>query len=91
MVEAMLQSPNFLFHLEGGPDGQSVDYDIASRLSYLLQDTMPDKLLLDAAAKGELRTAAGRETPPRAVCSTIRARTRRSMSISISGCDSTAC
>jgi hypothetical protein len=65
VVEAMLQSPNFLFHLEAGPDGQSVDYDIASRLSYLLQDTMPDKVLLDAAAKGELRTAAGRDAATR--------------------------
>jgi uncharacterized protein DUF1592/uncharacterized protein DUF1588/uncharacterized protein DUF1587/uncharacterized protein DUF1595/uncharacterized protein DUF1585 len=65
VVEAMLQSPNFLFHLEAGPDGQSVDYDIASRLSYLLQDTMPDKALLDSAAKGELRTAAGRDAATR--------------------------
>jgi len=65
VVEAMLQSPNFLFHLEAGPDGQSVDYDIASRLSYLLQDSMPDKFLLDAAAKGQLRTAGGRETAAR--------------------------
>ena len=65
VVEAMLQSPNFLFHLESGPDGRSVDYDIASRLSYLLQDTMPDKALLDAAAKGELRTPAGREAATR--------------------------
>jgi len=65
VVEAMLQSPNFLFHLESGPDGQSVDYDIASRLSYLLQDTMPDQILLNAAAKGELRTAAGRDAATR--------------------------
>ncbi len=65
VVEAMLQSPHFLFHLEAGPDGHSVDYDIASRLSYLLQDTMPDKTLLEAAAKGELRTAANRERATR--------------------------
>jgi len=65
VVEAMLQSPNFLFHVEGGPDGRNVDYDIASRLSYLLQDTMPNKALLEAAAKGELRTAAGRESATR--------------------------
>jgi hypothetical protein len=65
VVEAMLQSPNFLFHLENGPDGRSVDYDIASRLSYLLQDTMPDQALLDAAAKGELKTEAGRVTAAR--------------------------
>src|SRR5206468_9314354 len=36
VVEAMLQSPKFLFHVEAGPDGRSVDYAIASRLSYLL-------------------------------------------------------
>jgi len=65
VVEAMLQSPNFLFHVEGGPDGRSVDYDIASRLSYLLQDTMPNKALMEAAARGELRTAAGRESATR--------------------------
>jgi len=65
IVEAMLQSPNFLFHTEGGPDGKAIDYDIASRLSYLLQDTMPNKELLASAAKGELRTAAGRESATR--------------------------
>jgi hypothetical protein len=65
VVEAMLQSPNFLFHLEAGPDGRSNDYDIASRLSYLLWNTMPDQALFEAAAKGELRTAADREKAAR--------------------------
>jgi hypothetical protein len=65
VVEAMLQSPKFLFHVEAGPDGRSVDQAIASRLSYLLWDTMPDQALLDAAARGELRTAAGRERAAR--------------------------
>jgi len=74
VVEAMLQSPNFLFHLEGGPDGHLVDYDIASRLSYLLQNTMPDKLLMQAAAKGELRTPAGREKAARRLLDDPRAR-----------------
>ncbi len=60
VVEAMLQSPNFLFHVEAGPDGQSADYDIASRLSYLLWNTMPDEALFAAAEKGELRTVEGR-------------------------------
>ena len=73
VVEAMLQSPNFLFHLEAGPDGESVDYDLASRLSYLLQDTMPDKALLEAAAKGELRTPAGRESATRRLLADPRA------------------
>jgi hypothetical protein len=61
VVEAMLQSPNFLFHVEAGPDGQFSDYDVASRLSYLLWNTMPDAALFEAAAKGELSAAAGRE------------------------------
>jgi hypothetical protein len=57
----MLQSPNFLFHVESGPDGRFADYAGASRLSYFLWDTMPDQSLLDAAAKGELRTTEGRD------------------------------
>ncbi|HUA83269.1 MAG TPA: DUF1592 domain-containing protein [Bryobacteraceae bacterium] len=65
VIEAMLQSPDFLFHVEDGPDGRSTDYDIASRLSYLFWDTMPDQALFDAAAKGELRTEAGREAQAR--------------------------
>jgi hypothetical protein len=65
VVEAMLQSPNFLFHVEAGPDGTHADYDVASRLSYLLWNTMPDDALFDAAAKGELSSAAGRERAAR--------------------------
>ena len=65
VVEAMLQSPNFLFHVEAGPDGRYTDYDTASRLSYLLWNTMPDDALFEAAAKGELATDAGRERTAR--------------------------
>ena len=54
VIEAMLQSPSFLFHLEGGPDGRSRQYSVASRLSYFLWDTMPDEDLLRAAEAGEL-------------------------------------
>ena len=61
VVEAMLQSPNFLFHVEAGPDGKSVDYDTASRLSYLLWNTMPDAELFAMAEKGELRSVEGRQ------------------------------
>jgi hypothetical protein len=60
VVEAMLQSPHFLFHVEAGPDGKSEDYDTASRLSYSLWNTMPDEALFAAAAKGELRSVDGR-------------------------------
>ena len=65
VVEAMLQSPNFLFHVEAGPDGKYADYDVASRLSYLLWNTMPDDALFEAAAKGELSAVAGRERAAR--------------------------
>jgi hypothetical protein len=65
VVEAMLQSPNFLFHVEAGPDGRHADYEIASRLSYLLWNTMPDQALFGAAAKGELSTPAGRDAAAR--------------------------
>src|SRR5262245_50729958 len=61
VVEAMLQSPKFLFHTESGPDNRSRDYAVASRLAYFLWDTMPDRRLLDAAASGELRTPEGVE------------------------------
>lgn len=56
VVEAMLQSPHFLFRMERA--GEHSQYYLASRLSYFLWDTMPDDLLLAAAAKGELATAA---------------------------------
>ena len=57
VVEAMLQSPSFLFHLEDGPGGQSRQYGVASRLSYFLWDTTPGGELLHAAEAGDLGTA----------------------------------
>jgi hypothetical protein len=70
VVEAMLQSPKFLFHVESRlrAEGASAsDYEIASRLSYFLWDTMPDRRLLEAAANGELRTADGLERVARSM------------------------
>ena len=55
VVETMLQSPHFLFHLASG------NYAAASRLSYFLWDTMPDAELLRAAETGEIPTPAGVE------------------------------
>ncbi len=52
VVEAMLQSPKFLFHVERAEVG---DYEIANRLSYALWNTMPDRALFEAAASGQLR------------------------------------
>jgi hypothetical protein len=71
VVETILQSPHFLFHLEPGP------YYTASRLSCFLWDTMPDEELLRAAAAGELAQKAGIEKQVRRMLADNRA--RRSM------------
>ncbi len=51
-VEAILQSPKFLFRVENGA------YEAASDLSYFLWDTMPDRELFGAADSGELSSEA---------------------------------
>jgi hypothetical protein len=70
MVTALLQSPHFVYRFElGVPDAQSAqpaagargryalgDYEIASELSYLLWQSMPDEALFAAARAGELHT-----------------------------------
>jgi uncharacterized protein DUF1592/uncharacterized protein DUF1588/uncharacterized protein DUF1587/uncharacterized protein DUF1595/uncharacterized protein DUF1585 len=71
VVEAMLQSPKFLFHIPA--TGAQGDYAVASRLSYYLWNTMPDRRLLDTAAKGELRTAAAIERMARSMLDDPRA------------------
>ena len=62
-ISAILQSPNFLFRVETGEDADGgrryTDYEMASRLSFFLWDTLPDQELLDAAEAGELVTEAG--------------------------------
>jgi hypothetical protein len=66
LLEAMLQSPGFLYHWETDPgpaikDGSVVqlgNYQIANRLSYFLWGSMPDSALFAAAAAGQLATAA---------------------------------
>ncbi len=54
VVEAMLHSPSFLFRVERGANSPHAQYEIASRLSYFLWDTMPSAELLRAAADGRL-------------------------------------
>jgi hypothetical protein len=54
VVEAMLQSPNFLFRLDEAANPSWKPYAAASRLSYGLWDSMPDNRLLNMAASGEL-------------------------------------
>jgi Protein of unknown function (DUF1592)/Protein of unknown function (DUF1588)/Protein of unknown function (DUF1595)/Protein of unknown function (DUF1585) len=66
VVRGMLQSPNFLYHWEVGDATPSLvgglitltPYQVASRLSYLLWQTMPDDTLLTAADNNQLSTPA---------------------------------
>lgn len=63
VIEAVLQSPQFLYLLEDetlDDDTRTVvGYEMASRLSYLLWQSAPDAALYEAAAAGELDTQDG--------------------------------
>lgn len=68
VLEALLQSPSFLFRVERGePDAARpgvaalTGYELATRLSYLLWGTTPDAELLEAAGTDELASADGVE------------------------------
>jgi mono/diheme cytochrome c family protein len=61
-LQAVLASPQFIFRLERAPAGvkpgqnyRLADIDLASRLSYFLWSTVPDKELVDIAMKNQLR------------------------------------
>jgi hypothetical protein len=61
VVQGLLQSPWFLYHMEFGADGVNdgavirlTGHELASRLSYFLWNSMPDDTLLAAATAGEL-------------------------------------
>jgi len=63
----VLQSPHFVFRVELGEpnpdaDGQRFsNYEMASRMSFLLWNTLPDAELMAAAESGELTTEDGLE------------------------------
>ncbi|MCA9582743.1 MAG: DUF1592 domain-containing protein [Myxococcales bacterium] len=67
VIEAMLQSPGFLYHWELGAEAavevdgivELNDWEIASRLSFLLWRTIPDEELLDSAEAGLLHDTDG--------------------------------
>src|SRR5690606_1945037 len=66
VAATMFSSPSFLFRVElssapGGGISRPTDYEMATRLSYLLWQTMPDAELFEAADAGELVTRAGIE------------------------------
>ena len=68
IAEAMLQSPDFLFRSEPGA------YGAASRLSYLLWNTLPDRELTRLAEVGALRGAPRIEAAARRLLADPRAR-----------------
>lgn len=65
VIDAMLQSPHFIYKIEAGsvpgPDGRIPlsGYEIATKLSYMFWNTMPSDALMTAAGAGELDTPAG--------------------------------
>ncbi len=64
-IEELLQSPHFVYRPELGSDADENslvalnDYELASRLSYTLWNTMPDATLMAAADAGDLVTDTG--------------------------------
>jgi hypothetical protein len=59
VIAAVLQSPRFLYRVELGGEGTQdrvplTSFELASRLSYFLWQTMPDEELFAAAESGEL-------------------------------------
>ncbi len=64
-LEAVLQAPEFLYLIEFGADSGSAlheldDYELASRLSYLFWNSMPDAELFAKAKAGALTSATER-------------------------------
>lgn len=60
IVTGILQTPEFLYQIEGSANGnatQLTSHQVAARLSYLLWDSMPDDTLAAAADKDELSSS----------------------------------
>ncbi len=66
-LAAFLEQPEFLYRIEETGQGLATigSYETATRLSYLLWQTMPDATLFEAASKGELKTASQIEAQAR--------------------------
>ncbi len=56
VIEAVLQSPHFLFLVPHANDSPAKPFEVASRLAYALWNAPPDEELLAAAATGKLET-----------------------------------
>ena len=80
-VAGMLQSPNMVYRVEIGEVDRDdptrrrlTDFEVASRLSFLLWNSPPDADLLLAAARGDLATTEGVEAQARRMLDDERAR-----------------
>lgn len=83
VLAGWLQSPSFLYRVERGEPSPTADdpgrlrytdYEMATRLAYLLTNSTPDAELLDAAERGELVEASGLEAQTRRLLGLPRAR-----------------
>ena len=81
VVEGMLQSADFLYRVEQSDPAAPADavvalndYEMATRLSYFLWGTMPDKALFDAAAAKQLSAPADIETQVRRMLTDAKAK-----------------
>ena len=79
-LRRLLVSPEFLYRIESDPATSSGIYrinnfELASRLSFFLWSTIPDDGLLEAAAKGTLRTTAGLQAQVRRMLADPKAET----------------
>ena len=81
VVEALLQSPNFLYHLEldATPPAAGTlvaldSYQLAARLSFFLWASVPDDVLMTAAAGGGLADPAALRTQVTRMLADARAR-----------------
>jgi hypothetical protein len=80
MIRAALQSPNFLYRLETTTPANAAalvplsQFELATRLSYLIWSSGPDDALLDAAATGALSTPAAVAAKAREMLASPKAR-----------------
>ncbi len=80
VIQSILQDPEFLYRIEVGtpttePDVFKLDdWEIASRMSYLLWGSTPDDDLLEDAANGMLSTPEGRRAAAERMIESPRAR-----------------
>ena len=73
MIASVLMSPEFLYRVEDPGRERAGPYEVASRLSYLIWQSMPDDALFDAAAAGALSTPSQLEAQARRMLADERA------------------